>query len=57
MADIQKLNVNNTTYDISTTWAKVTGKPSTFPPESHTHSYLPTTQVAQEQESNDDWIK
>ena len=41
MADIQKLNVNNTTYDISTTWEKVTGKPSTFPPESHTHSYLP----------------
>ena len=37
MADIQKLNVNNTTYDISTTWAKVTGKPSTFPPSSHTH--------------------
>ena len=41
MADIQKLNVNNTTYDISTTWEKVTGKPSTFPPDSHTHSYLP----------------
>ena len=41
MADIQKLNVNSTTYDISTTWSKVTGKPSTFPPESHTHSYLP----------------
>ena len=41
MADIQKLNVNNTTYDISTTWAKVTGKPSTFTPSSHTHSYLP----------------
>ena len=38
MADIQKLNVNNTTYDISTTWSKVTGKPSTFPPESHSHS-------------------
>ena len=40
MADIQKLNVNNTTYDISTTWTKVTGKPSTFTPSSHTHSYL-----------------
>ena len=37
MADIQKLNVNGNTYDISTTWAKVTGKPSTFPPSSHTH--------------------
>ena len=57
MTDIQKLNVNNTTYDISTTWDKVTGKPTTFPPVSHTHSYLPTIQVAQEQESNDDWIK
>jgi hypothetical protein len=41
MADIQKLNVNGTTYDISTTWSKVTGKPSTFPAESHTHPYLP----------------
>ena len=41
MADIQKLKVNNTTYDISVPWGKVTGKPSTFPPESHTHSYLP----------------
>ena len=38
MADIQKLNVNNTTYDISTTWEKVTGKPSTFTPSSHTHT-------------------
>ena len=43
MADIQKLNVNNTTYNISTTWAKVTGKPSTFPPESHTHSKITHT--------------
>ena len=41
MADIQKLNVNGNTYDISTTWAKVTGKPATFTPSSHTHSYLP----------------
>ena len=30
MADIQKLNVNNTTYDISTTWTKVTGKPNYY---------------------------
>ena len=37
MADIQKLNVNGNTYDISTTWTKVTGKPSTFTPSSHTH--------------------
>ncbi len=41
MADIQKLNVNSTTYDISTTWGKVTGKPDTFTPSSHTHDYLP----------------
>ena len=41
MADIQKLNVNGNIYDISTTWEKVTGKPTTFPPDSHTHSYLP----------------
>lgn len=25
----------------SVAWANVTGKPSTYPPESHTHSYLP----------------
>ena len=30
MADIQKINVNNTTYDISTTWEKVTGKPNYY---------------------------
>ena len=30
MADIQKLNVNGNTYDISTTWEKVTGKPNYY---------------------------
>ncbi len=30
MADIQKLNVNSTTYDISVPWGKVTGKPNYY---------------------------
>ena len=43
MADIQKLNVNSTTYDISVPWGKVTGKPETFTPSSHSHQSISPT--------------
>ena len=57
MADIQKLKLNvkgvDTTYDISTTWDKVTGKPSTFTPSSHSHDdYLKKITVANNTEND-----
>lgn len=41
----------------SVAWDNITGKPSSFNPSSHSHPYLPTTEVSQEQASNDDWIR
>ena len=41
----------------SVAWANITGKPSSFNPSSHSHPYLPTAEVSQEQASNDDWIR
>ena len=59
MADIQKLNVNSTTYDISTTWSKVTGKPSTFAPSSHTHTKSQITDFPSSMPASDvySWAK
>ena len=37
-------------------WSSISGKPSTFTPSSHTHDYLYTTQVSQEQ-ANVTWAK
>ena len=41
MAGIDKIKIGSTTYNISPSWSNITNKPSTFPPDSHTHSYLP----------------
>ena len=41
MAGIDKIKIGSTTYNISPSWSNNTNKPSTFPPDSHTHSYLP----------------
>ena len=50
-------NADYATSAGSVAWDNVTGKPSSFNPSSHSHPYLPTTQVSQEQASNDDWIR
>ena len=59
MADIQKLNVNSTTYDISVPWGKVTGKPSTFAPSSHTHTKSQITDFPSSMPASDvySWAK
>lgn len=41
MAKLSQIKVGSTTYDIGAKWGNITGKPSTFSPSSHTHSYLP----------------
>lgn len=41
MSGLKQIKVGNTTYNISPSWSNITDKPSTFPPNSHTHSYLP----------------
>ena len=41
MSGLKQIKVGNTTYNISPSWSNITDKPSTFPPDSHTHSYLP----------------
>lgn len=41
MAKLSQIKVGSTTYDIGATWDNISGKPSTFAPSSHTHSYLP----------------
>ena len=39
MANILKqIKIENTAYDISSSWNNITNKPSTYPPSSHTHS-------------------
>ena len=55
--NIRSQSVNYADSAGSVAWANITGKPSSFTPSSHSHPYLPTTQVSQEQASNDDWIK
>ena len=37
MADIDKIKIGSTTYNISPSWNNITDKPSTYPPSSHTH--------------------
>ncbi len=41
MAKLSQIKLGSTTYDIGAAWGNISGKPSSFPPESHTHSYLP----------------
>lgn len=42
----------------SVAWANITGKPSSFTPSSHSHPYLPTEQVRQEQNTDAyTWIR
>ncbi len=38
MADIDKIKIGSTTYNISPSWNNITGKPSTYPSSSHTHT-------------------
>lgn len=42
--NIGSQNVNYANSAGSVAWGNVTGKPSTFPPDSHTHNYLPVNQ-------------
>ena len=39
MAKLSQIKVGSTTYDIGAAWSNISGKPSTFAPSSHTHSY------------------
>ena len=39
MAKLSQIKLGSTTYDIGAAWGNISGKPSTFPPESHTHNY------------------
>ena len=40
MADIDKIKIGSTTYNISPSWNNITDKPSTYPPASHAHSSI-----------------
>ena len=40
MADIDKIKIGSTTYNISPSWNNITDKPSTYPPTSHAHSSI-----------------
>ena len=40
MADIDKIKIGSTTYNISPSWNNITNKPSTYPPASHAHSSI-----------------
>lgn len=38
MADIDKIKIGSTTYNISPSWSNITNKPNSFTPASHTHT-------------------
>ena len=40
MADIDKIKIGSTTYNISPSWNNITDKPSSYPPASHAHSSI-----------------
>ena len=40
MADIDKIKIGSTTYNISPSWNNITDKPSIYPPASHAHSSI-----------------
>lgn len=37
------LKIGNTSYTLAPLWGNIQSKPTTFPPESHTHNYLSTS--------------
>ena len=39
MAKLTQIKLDNATYDLGAKWENITGKPSKFPPENHTHNY------------------
>lgn len=40
MAKLSQIKLGDTTYDLGVAWGNVSGKPSTFPPSSHTHDHI-----------------
>ena len=54
MANIDKIKIGSTTYNISPSWNNITGKPSTYPPDSHNHDdrYLKINDTAANSNKN-----
>lgn len=48
LGDLLKSLEDATGGEISVTWSDVTGKPSEFPPESHTHTIAQVTDLTSE---------
>lgn len=47
MANIKKIKIGSTTYNISASWSNITDKPTTYPPDNHTHDdrYYTETEI------------